>query len=201
MNEPTSDEPIDAPDIPTWPLYVDGSSNDQHSGAGVILVSPEGHKFHSVVKFGFTASNNEAEYEALLAGLRLARSVQARAITIFSDSLLMVNQILGEYLAQGFKMMAYLRKVKDSLAQFDKYSIQTVPREKNSNADALAKLASIKETESLGIIPVEHLSGPSIKGEEIQVIQVVDTWMTPIFKYLEEGILPSDKDEARKLRR
>ena len=47
-----------------------------------MLVSPEGHKFHNAVKFGFTASNNEAEYEALLAGLRLARSVQARAITV-----------------------------------------------------------------------------------------------------------------------
>ena len=61
-------------------------------------------------------------------------------------------------------MMAYLSKVKDSLAQFDRYSVQQVPREKNSNADALAKLASTKENDSLGIIPVEHLSNPSIKG-------------------------------------
>ena len=68
-------------------------------------------------------------------------------------------------------MMAYLSKVKDSLAQFDRYSVQQVPREKNSNADALANLASTKETESLGIIPVEHLSDLSINGEEIQLIQ------------------------------
>ena len=61
-------------------------------------------------------------------------------------------------------MMSYLSKVKDSIAQFDRYSIQQVPREKNSNADALAKLASTKETKSLDIIPVEHLSNPSIKG-------------------------------------
>ena len=90
-------------------------------------------------------------------------------------------------------MMAYLSKVKDSLAQFDRYSIQQVPRENNSNADAFAKLASTKETESLGIIPIEHLSDPSIKGEETQVIQAIDTWMTPIIKYLEEGSLPSNK--------
>ena len=63
-------------------------------------------------------------------------------------------------------MMAYLSKVKDSLTQFDRYSVQQVPREKNSNADVLAKLASTKETESLDIIHVEHLSNPSIKGEE-----------------------------------
>lgn len=113
----------------------------------------------------------------------------------------MVNQILGQYQARGFKMMAYLSKVKDSLAQFNRYSIQQVPREKNSNTDALAKLASTKETESLGIIPVEYLSDPSIKGEDTQVIQAIDTWMTPITKYLEDGFLPSDKNEARKLRR
>ena len=97
ISEPIRDEPTAKIDIPTWQLYVDGSSNDQHSGEGVILVSPEGHKFHSAVKFGFTASNNEAEYEALLVGLRLAKTVQARVITVFSNSLLMVNQILGEY--------------------------------------------------------------------------------------------------------
>lgn len=124
---------------------MDDSSNDRKSGARIILISPEGHKFHSGVKFEFTTSNNEAEYEALLAGLWLVRSVQARAVEVFSDSLLMVNQILGEYQVRGFKMMAYLSKVKDSLAQFVRYSIQQVPREKNSSADALAKLASTKE--------------------------------------------------------
>lgn len=95
ISEPESTEPVCAPEIPTWKLYVDDSSNDQHSGEGIILVSPEGHKFHSAVKFGFTASNNEAEYEALLAGLRLARRVQARAVEVFSDSTLIVNKIPG----------------------------------------------------------------------------------------------------------
>ena len=93
INEPEQAESSNAPKFPTWKLYVDGSSNDYHSGARIILVSHEGNKFHSIVKFGFTASNNEAEYEALLAGLRLARSVQARVVEVFSDSLLMVNQI------------------------------------------------------------------------------------------------------------
>ena len=76
-----------------------------------------------------------------------------------------------------------------------------MPREKNSNADALAKLVSTKETKSLGIIPVQHLSDSSIKGEETQVIQAIDKWMTPIVKYLEEGSLPSGKNETRKLQR
>ena len=72
-------------------------------------------------------------------------------------------------------MMAYLSKVKDTLAQFDRYSIQQVPWDKNSNADALAKLARTKDLEYLGVIPVEHLSNPSIKGEETSIIQAADT--------------------------
>ena len=163
--------------------------------------SIEGHKFHSAMQFGFTSSNNKAEYKALLTGLRLAKNIQVKAISIYNDSLLIVNQISREYQAHDFKMMAYLSKVKDSLAQFDRYSIQQVPRDKNSNADALAKLASAKDVESLDIIPVEHLSNPSIKEDDSTIIQASDTWMTPIIKYLEDETLPSDKNEAKMLRR
>ena len=69
-----------------WKLYVDGSATDNTSGAGIILVMPTGHKFHSTLKFKFEASNNESEYEALLAGLRMAVELKAKAIRCYSDS-------------------------------------------------------------------------------------------------------------------
>ena len=72
--------------FPTWRLFVDGSSYEHNSGAGLILITPEEHRIHCALRFGFNASNNEAEYEALLAGLRLARDVQARSLEINSDS-------------------------------------------------------------------------------------------------------------------
>ena len=59
------------PQIPKWGLYVDGSSNDGGPGAGLILISNEGHWIHCALRFGFKASNNEAEYEALIAELKL----------------------------------------------------------------------------------------------------------------------------------
>ena len=68
-------EPAIRHEGPKWKLFVDTSSNEHNSGAGIILISPEEHKFHSVVRFGFSSSNNEAEYEAFLAGLRPARSI------------------------------------------------------------------------------------------------------------------------------
>ena len=67
--EPVALTPDLQESIPTWVLYVDGSSNSQGSGAGIILTTPEGIQMKHALRFGFKASNNEAEYEALLVGL------------------------------------------------------------------------------------------------------------------------------------
>ena len=80
------------------------------------MITRERHQFHCAIRFDFTASNNEAEYEALLAGLRLAKDMNIKVLDIYSDSQLVVNQVLGEYQARGLKMVAYLNKTKDLLA-------------------------------------------------------------------------------------
>ena len=99
-------------------------------------------------------------------------------------------------------MVAYLNKTKDLLAQFDKYTLQQVPRDQNSNADALDKLASAKDADSLNIVPVERLTMPSIQAKETaMVIQMTDAWMTPYIEYLMQGILPTDRNKARTLQR
>ena len=105
------DELIREPVQELWKIFVDGSSNENGSGVGIILISPEGHRFHTVLKFEFEASNNEAKYEALLVGLRVEKELKAKAIQCYSDSQLVVNKILGEYQARGIKMAAYLAKV------------------------------------------------------------------------------------------
>ncbi|XP_022858151.1 uncharacterized protein LOC111379057 [Olea europaea var. sylvestris] len=92
-NLPEVDEIMELIEPPTWNLFIDGSAGDASSGAGVILISPKGHKLNSVVRFGFKATNNVAEYEALLAGLRLAKEMQVKRLLISSDSQLVVSQI------------------------------------------------------------------------------------------------------------
>ena len=82
----------------------------------MILITPEGHRIHCAIRFDFTASNNEAEYEALLAGLRMAKDMGIKTLDIYSDSQLVVNQVLGEYQARSLKMGAYLNKTRDLLA-------------------------------------------------------------------------------------
>ncbi|XP_074350573.1 uncharacterized protein LOC141689911 [Apium graveolens] len=70
----------------SWTLFVDGSSTTSAGGAGVILISPKGFKIQQALKFSFPVTNNVAEYEALLAGIRLAIELEVKVLEIFGDS-------------------------------------------------------------------------------------------------------------------
>ncbi|GKF64828.1 reverse transcriptase domain-containing protein, partial [Tanacetum coccineum] len=79
--------------------------------AGLILTSPDGAEFTYALRFQFTASNNEAEYEALLAGLRITTQMGVRNVQVSVDSKLMANQVLGTYITKEENMIKYLEKV------------------------------------------------------------------------------------------
>ena len=97
-------------------------------------------------------------------------------------------------------MAAYHTKVKGYLDQFKKYTIEQIPREQNTNFDALAKLASTRDEDTLESIPVEYLSRPSIAEKEIHMINnPEESWFAPIVRYLNDGTLPLDKKDANKL--
>ena len=86
----TPEEPAKAtqltPDLPMWRLSVDGTANAQESGAGLILTSLEGIDVEYALRFGFQASNNEAEYEAIIDGLNLAHAREADQLEVSSGS-------------------------------------------------------------------------------------------------------------------
>ncbi|KAI5333905.1 hypothetical protein L3X38_024037 [Prunus dulcis] len=113
-------------------------------GAGLVLVSPDKVALEYALRFNFQASNNEAEYEALLAGLRLAKEMDARQIQIFSDSQLVVHQVNQDFTAKDASMTAYLQHARHLLATFQAHSIKQVPRSENSHADALASLPYLR---------------------------------------------------------
>ncbi|GJU46471.1 reverse transcriptase domain-containing protein [Tanacetum coccineum] len=100
----------EAPQEP-WTLFKDGSSCIDRSGEGLILTSPDGAEFTYALRFQFTASNNEAEYEALLAGLRIATQMGVCSVQVSVDSKLVANQVLGTYIAKEENMIKYLEKV------------------------------------------------------------------------------------------
>ena len=90
-------------DLPIWRLSVDGATNAQGSGAGLILTSSDGIDIEYALRFGFRASNNEAEYEAVIAGLNLAHSMEVDQLEVCNDSQLVVKQIEDSYEARGKK--------------------------------------------------------------------------------------------------
>ena len=91
-----------------WDMYIDGASNKSGSGAGVVIRTPEGTEITKVVSFGFQASNNKAEYKALVIDLQLAKVCGLTNLHMFCDSQLVVGQVLGEFETNGEKMKAYV---------------------------------------------------------------------------------------------
>uniref|UniRef100_A0A2N9FUY0 Uncharacterized protein n=1 Tax=Fagus sylvatica TaxID=28930 RepID=A0A2N9FUY0_FAGSY len=180
-----------------WTVNIDGSSTKEMSGAGVILVSPEKDKFEYALQLCFRATNNEAEYEALLVGLKLSKSMGIKALTIKSDSQLIVGQVKGEYEAKEDRMKKYLTAIKILLTHFEKVELLQIPRENNVAADRLARLAS-SGIEIDGFIEIQ--GRPSTEEEIVNSITINTTWMSPIIRYLREGTLPADRTEAHKLR-
>ena len=132
----TSAEPTEntqtTTDIPIWRLSIDGAANAQGSGAGLILTSLEGIDIEYALRFGFQASNNEAEYEAVIVGLNLTHSMEVDQLEVCSDSQLVVRQIEDTYKAKGEKMILYLKKVQELLKKFMLVQVRHIPREENS---------------------------------------------------------------------
>ncbi|GJS31610.1 reverse transcriptase domain-containing protein [Tanacetum coccineum] len=150
----------DSPDTPMeeeeelpepWILFTDGSSCTDGFGAGLILTNPEGMKFTYALRFRFDTTNNEAEYEALIAGLRIAKQMGVKNLQANVDSRLVANQMNRTYVAKEADMIRYLEKVKTLTGNFKAFTIKQTPRSKNKKADALSKIAStsfahLKET-------------------------------------------------------
>nr|GEU33198.1 reverse transcriptase domain-containing protein [Tanacetum cinerariifolium] len=88
-----------------WALFTNGSSCVDGSDAGIILTNPEGIEFTYALRFQFAASNNEAEYEALIAGLQIAARMGVKDVHVSADSKLVANQVLGTYVAKEDNMV------------------------------------------------------------------------------------------------
>ncbi|GJU62976.1 reverse transcriptase domain-containing protein [Tanacetum coccineum] len=126
----------------TWTLFTDGASNIEGYGDGLILTDPGCQKITYALCFNFRTSNNEAEYEALVAGLELAIQMEAQCLDAYIDSLLIVNQVKEVYEGSEDLMKRYLSKVQEMQKQFKSFMITQVSHSRNKCVDALSKLAS-----------------------------------------------------------
>nr|GEX78448.1 reverse transcriptase domain-containing protein [Tanacetum cinerariifolium] len=184
--ERPDDDPPDTPIedkeelLDSWILFTDGSSCTDGSKTGLIITNPEGTEFTYALRFRFNAANNEAEYEALIAGLQIAKQMGVKFFQANVDSRLVANQLNGTYVAKVPGMIKYLEKVKNLAITFKEFSIKQVPRQ----------------------VRVEELKEKSIDEKEVLVVVEEEghTWMTHIHEYLVEEILPDEKKKARAVR-
>ena len=84
-------------DLASWTLFFDGSSCGVGSGIGIVLVSPRGATFKFSFPIEASTTNNQDEYRAILKGIQLLREIEADVVEIFEDSMLVINQLIGEY--------------------------------------------------------------------------------------------------------
>ena len=145
-----------------WRVFVDGASSAMGAGAGIVIITPKEIQLEHSFRLGFRASNNEAEYEALLTGLKTVLGMDAQNVEAYLDSQLVVNQVQGSFKAHDSQMKKYLRVVKQVMDKFCTTKVVQVARGQNRNANSLATLASAMIEDIPQIIKVELITEPSI---------------------------------------
>ena len=132
---------------------MDESSNRQAKRAGIVLLLPEGDTVQCMVRLDFPATNNELEYEALVAGLDLAKAAGVARVVVYCDSQVIANQVNGDHQYKGKRMKRYLDQVRARVDDLEAKIIQ-IPRGENERDDRLAKAASAEHM----VIPGNVLS-------------------------------------------
>ncbi|XP_074315474.1 uncharacterized protein LOC141651670 [Silene latifolia] len=204
-----------------WELNVDGASNTKGGGVGMVLKSPQGGQIIQAVRCEFKATNNEAEYEALILGLQLALEMQINHIKVCSDSQLIVSHVNNVYTAMDPKMVAYLEVAKELKLRLASFHIQQIPRDQNVEADALAALGAAFTPGAVGSIPFIHVMKPAIRQHEQQNAskavttqwtyeagilctatpqEETDDWRKPYISWLRDEVLPPDQKDARRFK-
>ena len=122
--------------------YIDGASrgNPGPAGVGVVIVSG-GREVRRIKKYLGRATNNEAEYRALLEALKAAGELGACSVVVYSDSELLVRQLNGEYRVRSPRLVSLYGMVMHEASKFREFKLLHVPREKNREADRLANEA------------------------------------------------------------
>jgi ribonuclease HI len=125
-----------------WKMFFDGASSKDVAGAGVGLVSPTHEAISLSYKLEFEATNNVAEYEDIVLGLRVAKDMGIKEISVFRDVELIVKKIRNLYQAKHPRIRTYRNEVWDLIDSFFlDFNISYIPREKNVMIDSLVVLA------------------------------------------------------------
>ncbi|XP_022853600.1 uncharacterized protein LOC111375040 [Olea europaea var. sylvestris] len=185
-----------------WKIFVDGASNSSGSGAEVIITSPDMlMDIQCAFKFEFEATNNEAEYEAVIIATELVINLELENIKIFSDFQLVVGQIDETFEKKNEKMSLYCLKVHDLRRKLKRCEIVKITQADNCKENALSRLVFMGIDELDRIVHVRFVTEPSINT----TVGVMDidhelSWMDPIVDLTTNGNLLEDPRASRSVR-
>jgi ribonuclease HI len=207
-----------------WTMYFDGLLMKTGAGASLLFISPLGKHVCYVLRLHFPASNNVAEYEALVNGLRIAIELGIRRLDARGDSQLIIDQVMKNSHCRDKKMEAYCDEVRRLEDKFHGLELNHVARRYNETVDELAKIASGRTTVPPDVFsrdiyqpsvklddvpePDETSAQPEVpsaaEGEALRIegerngVAPNQNWQTPYLQYLLRGELPLDKAKARR---
>jgi ribonuclease HI len=145
-----------------WIMFFDGSLMKTGAGAGLLFISPLGKHLHYVLRLHFLASNNVAEYEALVNGLRIAIELGVRRLDARGDSQLVIDQVMKNSHCRDPKMEAYCDEVRRLEDKFYGLELNHIARRYNKTVNELAKIASVRTTVPPDVFS-RDLHQPSVK--------------------------------------
>jgi len=208
-----------------WTMYFDGSLMKTGAGAGLLFISPLGVHIRYVIMIHFAASNNVAEYEALVNGLKIAIELGVRRLDVRGDSQLVIDQVMKASNCHDPKMEAYCKEVRRLEDKFHGLELVHIARRYNEAADELAKIASTRGTvppdafsRDMHEPSIDLDSGADVETTALQQANVIEAllaaaevmeaeqrpgrpfdWRTPFLDCLIRCELPDDRSEARNI--
>jgi ribonuclease HI len=196
-----------------WTIHCDGAWCHAGAGATAIITSPAGVKYRYAARLSFAlesdrCTNNIVEYEAIILGLRKLRALGVTTCIVRTDSKVVADQIEKDYSAKDPALMQYLTVVRSLERQFKGFTLQHVDRNKNKEADALAKAAAKGEALPsdvfyyiIGTPAVRNPEGlqitQDVEGHRIVNLIMAEDWRAPITLYLQDHYHPTDSNEAK----
>jgi ribonuclease HI len=188
-------------------MYFDGLLKLKGAGAGILFIAPRGEQLEYAFQLLFPASNNAAEYEALMHGLNIAISLGIKRLMVYGDFLVVISQINKEWDCSNDSMGKYCTAVQKLEDKFEGLEFHHVEGGRNTAADALSKLGSSQTQVPPGVFLQEVLH-PSISLDQVEECNTLsqpesdsDDWREPIIRYIKNEEEPDDKNVAERIAR
>ncbi|XP_070057731.1 uncharacterized protein [Nicotiana tomentosiformis] len=187
-------------------MFFDGATNFKRVGIGAVLVLETGQHYPVSANLRFPCTNNMAESEACILGLRLAIDMNVQEVLVIGDSDLLVHQVLGEWATKNTKILPYLHYVQELIKRFTKIEFKHVPRIQNEFADALATLSSMiqhPDKNSIDPVPIGIHKQPAYYAH-VEEESDGNPWFHDIKEYLAKGeylraLYPYSEEHASKI--